>query len=288
MPSDSINKPPHHDRDFWEKNFQKKSNYQGKHKQAPATKVRSDPWQSLTAIQLGLQPRSFEELTAERSYLLEMLQQHDQRARELFKRVPIVDEQWKMAETIDEQQRARKHRSWLRHRIGDIVEEERNILTRLSELYVEIQCQDRWHQVAREREIRNQGQQYAAVDYANLSPRIPVSPRTYYQVYAPPPHFCYHYPPYGYAEAANAQGEYSGVCQPPGDCQNASEAFEMDGTPIDNTPNSEFRKASTALTSTPDPKPKKRMSMPSLNYIAGREGHDLVDYHTSSRSSSLR
>ncbi|KAI6087947.1 hypothetical protein F4821DRAFT_277426 [Hypoxylon rubiginosum] len=299
MPSDSANKPRRHDREFWEKNFQKKPNYQGRQKQASTTKVRGDPWQSLNAIQLGLEPRSFEKLHVERSYLLEMLQQHDYRARELFKRVPIVDEQWQTAETVDEQQRARKQRSWLRKLIGEIVEEEKNILARLSELHVEIQCQDRWHQVARDREMRNLGQQHAA-SYATFPPQPPVFLTTYYQVNAPPPYFYSHYPPYAshypsyaYAEAPNTQGEYDGVFQPPWDPQNAPEdnyepeAFEMDGTPINSVSDTKSRRYSTPLTPTLDSKPKKRTSMPSLNHTWEMEDAVLEDYHICTRSSSL-
>ncbi|KAI1775200.1 hypothetical protein F4818DRAFT_441297 [Hypoxylon cercidicola] len=289
MPSDSANKQPHHDRQFWEQNFRKKRNFRGGPKQAPAAKVRGDPWQSLNAIQLGLEPRSFDKLHAERSYLLEMLQQHDQRAFELFQRVPIVDEQWKMAETTDEQQKARKHRGWLRHRIGDIVEEEKSILTRLSELHVEIQCRERWHQVERDREMRNLEQRHAPGYMAFPPPIIPVP---YYQFYAPPPFFYSQYPPYGYAEAPNMQSGYDWGYQHPEDSQNAPEynhepgAFEMDGTPIDGTLNTEPRRRSASLSITPHHEPKKQTSMPSLNHTSARESNDLDNHHTSPSSSS--
>ncbi|XXG99141.1 hypothetical protein Hte_005476 [Hypoxylon texense] len=293
MPSDSANKQPQHDRQFWEQNFQKKPHYQSRQKQASTRKVRGDPWQSLNAIQLGMEPRSFDELHRERLYLLEMLQQHDRRAIELFKRVPVVDEQLKMAETIEEQKKAKKHRSWLRRHIGDTVEEERDILTRLSELHVEIQCRERWHQVHREREMRNLGQQHAP-SYPGFFPPPPTLPTAYY---VPPlPFFYSNYSPcvpHVYTGVSNVQ-DVSNVAwawQPPEDPRDAPEnsresgAFEMDGTPIDHASDNAtdtFSSASSAhvVSVTPSPKPKRRMSMPSLSRTSRKEDNDLDNHRT--------
>ncbi|KAI4867069.1 hypothetical protein F4820DRAFT_468292 [Hypoxylon rubiginosum] len=292
MPSDSSNKRPHHDRQFWEENFQKKPNYQSRPKQASTRKVRGDPWQSLNAIQLGMEPRSFGELHRERLYLLEMLQQHDQRAIDLFKRVPIVDEQLKMAETLDEQKKAKKHRSWLRRHIGDTVEEEKNILTRLSELHVEIQCQERWHQVQKERDMRNLGKQHAS-SYPVFIPPPPIPSAPYYPVNAPPPFFYYPYVPYGYAEAPDTQDKSNVAWQPLEDLRNTPEnnhgpgAFEMDGTPIHDASDTNPRRRSAFLSVIPNPKPKRRMSMPSLRHTSGKERDDLDDHCTCPSPSSL-
>lgn len=133
----------------------------------PTTKVRNDPWQSVSALQLGLHPRSFDELHTERLFLIQMLQQHDSRALDLFMRVPLVEEKFCRATDPEEQKRARKHRGWLRHRIMDTVEEEKKILARLSELYVEIQCRERWSRVEKEREGMNIARQYG-LEYAGF------------------------------------------------------------------------------------------------------------------------
>ncbi|KAI2619982.1 hypothetical protein GGR54DRAFT_110584 [Hypoxylon sp. NC1633] len=141
--------------DLWDSTYGPRSTHQNASRPAaPTTKVRSDPWLSVSALQLGLQPRSFEELHTERLYLLGSLQQHDQRAVELFWLVPVVEEQIQSAVTQEQRGRAKKQRGWLRHRIVDTVESEKAILARLSELHVEIQCRERWCGVDREREAR--------------------------------------------------------------------------------------------------------------------------------------
>ncbi|KAI2628354.1 hypothetical protein GGS21DRAFT_239123 [Xylaria nigripes] len=153
--------------------------------------VGKNHWQSTEALELVLNPRSFDELHAERVYILSALQLHDRRALELLRRIPVLEEQiskYYQYEDHDYDQYQRKHqgmnerqrirvnevcvdeedkkrrgdeqeelrkacrqRLWVRQQIEDTVDAERNLLTRLSELHVEIQCRERWHQVECER-----------------------------------------------------------------------------------------------------------------------------------------
>ncbi|KAI1395115.1 hypothetical protein F4819DRAFT_213017 [Hypoxylon fuscum] len=281
MPLDST-KQPRRDREFWDRNFQKRSNPQNATRQAPKTKVRGDPWQSVSALQLGLRPRSFDELHTERVYLLEMLQQHDQRAVELFQRVPVVEEQISRADTTDDQRRAKKHRGWLRHRIVDTVEEEKTILARLSELHVEIQCRERWYRVERDRQMRIPGQQHTP-DHAAFPPPPPPTPSQ--NINPPCPASNFYRPPYGYTEAPDMQYKaflpHSGISHgndwaiPTVEySQNESEAtlrpgtFEIDGTPIDSSSGNTSRNHSEPLEENVGSRPRKMMSMPSLGHIS--------------------
>ncbi|CAJ2513744.1 Uu.00g018630.m01.CDS01 [Anthostomella pinea] len=117
---------------------------------------RNQPWQSIRAIELGLWPRPFGEIHSERAYLLDKLQEHDSEARELFGRLPTVEEHISWSVNVpDELKKARKHRGWLKQRIKDTVEEERKVMARLGEIHVELQCRERWCQVERERELRS-------------------------------------------------------------------------------------------------------------------------------------
>ncbi|OTB19858.1 hypothetical protein K445DRAFT_18402 [Daldinia sp. EC12] len=168
MPANPGGRPPRHPHNLGDRMDRLRQNHHqdGSGSGPSHTIVRSDPWQSVSALQLGLHPRPFQELHTERMYLLERLQQYNRRALELFRRIPVVDEQQKNAKTPYEDRRAKKLRGWLRHRISDTVEEERKTLARLSELHVEIQCQERWWHVEEERKARDLPQQHHNPNFA--------------------------------------------------------------------------------------------------------------------------
>ncbi|KAI1180755.1 hypothetical protein F4777DRAFT_261714 [Nemania sp. FL0916] len=63
------------------------------HNNKGSFQVRKTPWQSTEALELGLHPREFDELHAERGYLLNALESRDREALELFRRLPAVEEQ---------------------------------------------------------------------------------------------------------------------------------------------------------------------------------------------------
>ncbi|KAI1430247.1 hypothetical protein F5Y12DRAFT_12851 [Xylaria sp. FL1777] len=183
-------KIPRHRRNYRPPGRQKEKSHNGKY----SSSAPKYPWHSTKALELGLHPRPFEELHAERVYLLTTLQSHDRQALELFRRLPVLDEyidrhhrhhqhqhqqhnqyqnahprvkvkidgvpvnevnsQERKQEAEKEEERlrdARRQRVWLRRQIEDTVDVERDLLTRLSELHVEIQCRERWCQVGQER-----------------------------------------------------------------------------------------------------------------------------------------
>ncbi|RYP37202.1 hypothetical protein DL767_003021 [Monosporascus sp. MG133] len=113
---------------------------------------------STSSLDLGLRPRSFVELTDERMLLLDELQRHDEDARDLFARLAAADERVSGSETFEERGHSQRYRGYLRRRVENAVDKEREILLRLSELSVEIQCRERWCQVKRDREAEFSGQ----------------------------------------------------------------------------------------------------------------------------------
>ncbi|KAI1099885.1 hypothetical protein F4804DRAFT_349050 [Jackrogersella minutella] len=245
----------------------------------PTVKVHGDPWQSVSALQLGLQPRSFDELHTERMYLLEMLQQHDRRALDLFMRVPLVEEQISWTATLDDQKRAKKHRGWLRHRIVDTVEEEKKILGRLCELHVEIQCRERWSQVEKERERMSLRQQQSPA-YAGFNMPSPIS--SYLQANQPPAIANPYCSPLGYMGVHGIYQERSISAQEFNPRHNREQqtptpqdpkiplnspypkAVELCGTPIETTSENSSRNQSSSLKIVLESKLTKRRSMPSL------------------------
>ncbi|KAI0840849.1 hypothetical protein F5Y06DRAFT_294121 [Hypoxylon sp. FL0890] len=281
MTPKSRNEPPHRDQEFWDHAYKSKSNHGNGSGAATTTKIRSDPWQSVSALQLGLQPRSFPELHTERMYLLEMLQQYDKRATELFTRVPIVEEQIHCAETRDTVKQARKLRGWLRHRILDTVEEEKRVLARLSELHVEIQCRERWSWVESQRELLNLGQPPHNPAYAGfptprgspvqpdiqMNPQHPI-PSSYY------PSYEYIYPPYlqddehgsmnGNYSAYGREEEASATRQNNPENYYEQEASAWEGTEISDASGDAPHNLPWSTETIRGPKPTKHRSMPSL------------------------
>ncbi|KAI1658449.1 hypothetical protein F4813DRAFT_49313 [Daldinia decipiens] len=220
MPENPEDQKPRHNHGF--RNHMNRSrpshHHRGSDPEPRQTKVRSDPWQSVSALQLGLHPRPFHELHRERLYLLEMLQQHNTRALKLFEQVPIVEEKIQKADTPYKLRQAKKTRGWLRHRITDTVEEEKKVLARLSELHVEIQCQERWLQVEMERVARGLSQQHHNPNFEDfLAPPIPPWPQA-----SPHPVCNAYHPPYTGIVYPNAppwdafpsQGAYPGYYWP--------------------------------------------------------------------------
>ncbi|KAI1083581.1 hypothetical protein F5B20DRAFT_411659 [Whalleya microplaca] len=232
------------------------------------SKIRSDLWQSKTAMELGLNPRSFEELHTERSYLVEMLQQHDRQALELFKRLAPVAEQVEEGNE-DEQKRAKKHQGWLKNRIAETVKEEKSILMRLSELHVEIQCRDRWSQVERDREMRRMPPNSPS-DYGTPPlPILPLPPQPYVQWPTLPPLYGPQYPCgwniMHYHDAyAPYPGPEFGFYPAPQNTQGHNSPKE-NRTPSGGEPRKSPRKHSVSAETTSDREPKpngKRMSLP--------------------------
>ncbi|KAK8051304.1 hypothetical protein PG993_002689 [Apiospora rasikravindrae] len=104
-------------------------------------------------------PRPFDHIESERQHLQCLLGEQDRRARDLFSRIAAVDEAYNFG-SIHEHLQARKDRVWLQRRIDETVGWEKEILVRLGEIHVEIQCRKRWYMVEQQRAfLRQQGGQ---------------------------------------------------------------------------------------------------------------------------------
>ncbi|KAK7981859.1 hypothetical protein PG988_004097 [Apiospora saccharicola] len=102
-------------------------------------------------------PRPFDHIENERQHLQYLLAEQDRRAVDLFSRVAAVDGAYDFG-SAREQRQARKDRAWVQRRIGQTVDREREILVRLGEIHVEIQCRERWHMVEQQKAfLRQQG-----------------------------------------------------------------------------------------------------------------------------------
>ncbi|KAI0014275.1 hypothetical protein F4779DRAFT_612567 [Xylariaceae sp. FL0662B] len=273
MPPNLPGESTRHDKESWGgRDGQRRWNYRRPRDTRP-TYIRSNPWQSASAMELGLRPRSFEELHTERSYLLEMLQQQDRQALELYRRLPHVEEQIERCNDPDGVKRAKKHQGWLKNRVAETVKEEKGILTRLSELYVEIQCRDRWYQVERDREARRMQQHYPLPGYGTLPPAMPAPPL---QLYTPQPlvlcpcgWYGVHYHDNSTAYYGPRPGSYQTPSQPPAQNNTTINPQGHDGAEGERTSsrggesNGTARKHSVAVEGTSDSKPKeRRMSLP--------------------------
>ncbi|OTB03327.1 hypothetical protein M426DRAFT_12686 [Hypoxylon sp. CI-4A] len=245
------------------------------HIPAPTTQVRGDPWQSVNALQLGLEPRTFDEVHRERMCLLEMLQQRDKRATDLFMRIPIVESRIHWSLDPEEQRQAKKHRGWLRHRIVDTVEEEKRILARLSELHVEIQCRERWYRVERDREMRKstEPQPYShELPTGKFQVQVPHSPtQTPAELPGDQPLQCTDaYGPSRQYPPENTLFELDNTEHVP-----TVEIFELDGTPIyaeaSGSPSFYHEEPTEEY---PTLVPKRSRSMPTLNCTSGENDKD--------------
>lgn len=107
---------------------------------------------SITPNRYGLfipqpQPRSLEELHAERSYLLSSLQQENIKATNLIRKLLPLEETLVLSEISHVRRRTRKQIGWLRYRISEITRQEMTILNSLGQLGQEIQSRESWNQV---------------------------------------------------------------------------------------------------------------------------------------------
>ncbi|KAI2637004.1 hypothetical protein GGS26DRAFT_464815 [Hypomontagnella submonticulosa] len=281
---------PHRGRQNRRHTYKPRSNYQRRPKPAP-TRVRGDPYQSVTALQLGLHPRLIEELHEERRSHVNMLQQLDHRALELFSLVPTLDEVILRAPTKSTWQRAKKQRGWLKQRIFETIEQEKHTLGRLSELHVEIQCRERWTQVERDRQVLGLGQQQRQERYvgcnASLMPLYQPVQATHVNLWPPWLFEKYGlsdhtgglpswYPVYEYYGTKNPGPQYHGPQYHETQCH-GSQYYEFNPVELDGTPAVGHLPDRTVSYSSPDspkdsvPVLRKHSSMPSLKRTLGHE-----------------
>ncbi|RYP07451.1 hypothetical protein DL764_002458 [Monosporascus ibericus] len=165
--------------EYWEHSYQRSrgSNPARDRELTNSWRNRGDQCHTSTSsFDLGLRPRSFAELTDERMLLLDELQRHDEEARDLFATLAAADERVSGSENFEERDHSQRHRGYLRRRVEDAVDKEREILLRLSELSVEIQCRERWCQVRRDREAELSGQMEPPARYSYWNHWLPHRP----------------------------------------------------------------------------------------------------------------
>jgi hypothetical protein len=104
---------------------------------------------SFSALTLPI--RSFEELHNERSYLLASLTAQGAKSLSLMRRLLTIEDSLGLELTSDQRRMASEQAGSLKNKITEAAEQERAILTRLSELYVNILTQERWLQVRQQR-----------------------------------------------------------------------------------------------------------------------------------------
>ncbi|RDW80697.1 hypothetical protein BP5796_05395 [Coleophoma crateriformis] len=131
--------------------------------------------------------RAFEELHAERSYLLQILQDHNAKATNLLKQLSHLEEA--VAKNGQARRKTTKQLGWVRSRLRECTQQEKTILARLGEVTHEIQIKDRLAQVESERQEHEQllSHQHAMFQTKHFS--LPPPP--------PPPAFTF-YPDPGF------------------------------------------------------------------------------------------
>ena len=116
-----------------------------------------NPFGTPNMPQSETQPRSFEDLHTERSYLLSLLQNENFRATDLLRKIPPLEQSLELAQIPHVRTKTKKRLGWLRYRLDEITRQEKAILSRLGEITYEIQSRERWYQI--ENEQRQQEQQ---------------------------------------------------------------------------------------------------------------------------------
>ncbi|TAQ84204.1 hypothetical protein B7494_g7477 [Chlorociboria aeruginascens] len=102
------------------------------------------------------QPRPFDQLHSERTYLLSLLDRENAHTASLLRQLPILEEQLINAERGHARKRTKKEQGWVKRRLAETTRQEKAILGRLEELSSEIQLRERWSLIETER-LENRG-----------------------------------------------------------------------------------------------------------------------------------
>jgi hypothetical protein len=123
-------------------------------------RISGEPWAYMgsTSSALGIVfcPRPFEEIHTEQRLLLDQLNQRNDYAIKQLREWAFGEEALTIIDGAEEHE-ANKNRHGLQGRIAVIMEWEKGILRRISELHLEIQCRERWCQVQQEMIERRAG-----------------------------------------------------------------------------------------------------------------------------------
>lgn len=99
-----------------------------------------------------LAPRPAQDLLVERAYLVGSLAAQGARAAELIRRLSVAEQV--AAEGEGGRRRLRKRIALLQGKIAAVAEQEKAVIVRLGELYVEMQSRERWARVRAEAAMR--------------------------------------------------------------------------------------------------------------------------------------
>lgn len=97
------------------------------------------------------QPRSFEELHVERSYLINSLQREDSKATELLKKIRYLQDSCHDAIGGPLHRKLKKQLGHFKNRMCQCTKQEKTILARLGQVTYEIQSKERWNRIENER-----------------------------------------------------------------------------------------------------------------------------------------
>ncbi|KAI1639835.1 hypothetical protein F4809DRAFT_47264 [Biscogniauxia mediterranea] len=187
-PTASCNPPIIHNRECrYQKHSRLRKNVPGKEF---TNMYGGNNWQYGNALDLGLRPRLFEAIDSERIYHNDRLQKQDSHTLDLFRQFAQVENQIRHGCVNGRKKAAKKHRNWLKQKIGESIREEKLILSRLGELHVEIQCRERWCQIRGDREFRDT--RYHPTGYGESLP--PPAPLPHPPSLIPYPHSSHTYP----------------------------------------------------------------------------------------------
>ncbi|KAI9052968.1 hypothetical protein LZ554_003239 [Drepanopeziza brunnea f. sp. 'monogermtubi'] len=109
--------------------------------------------------------QSFEALHLERTYLLGSLQQQNQDATALLRKIAPLQERPLEEELPCVQRKTRKQIGWLKCRLDQTQKQEQSILARLGQISYEIQAKERWVQIENERRQQEFYQQQQFFNY---------------------------------------------------------------------------------------------------------------------------
>ncbi|KAJ9148909.1 hypothetical protein NKR23_g4569 [Pleurostoma richardsiae] len=107
--------------------------------------TNDDEMSRLQAI--ALEPRPFESLHTERSYMLYTLQGQDERARRLLFNLSTAEDRLAAAQGGAQAKKLQKHIAALKTKVAKTAAQEKHMLLRLGELYIEIQSRERQNAV---------------------------------------------------------------------------------------------------------------------------------------------
>ncbi|KAL6901426.1 hypothetical protein GGI43DRAFT_356500 [Trichoderma evansii] len=119
---------------------------------SPRCRSKRNPKHATPTWNLMFQPRSYEEIYAERAYLTASLQIHSLTSIELIHQYSLIEEELHAEEHIGKQRRKlRKRMSFIKVKLAEAARQEKAIIVRLGELQMEQLGRDTWDQVQQRR-----------------------------------------------------------------------------------------------------------------------------------------